>query len=79
MVPEIEIKVSESRALTEIGSIGFQFRDKEYSYLFIYLFIYFPDWKLRNQTNNFPGVMQNNSAIHSYASLLFQNKGKLIF
>ena len=38
MVSEIEIKVSESGTLTEIGSIGFQFRDNEH--LFIYLFIY---------------------------------------
>ena len=38
MVSEIEIKVSESGTLTEIGSIGFQFRDNEY--LFIYLFIH---------------------------------------
>ena len=40
MIPEIEIKVSESRTLTEIGSIGFRFRDNGYCYLFIYLFIY---------------------------------------
>ena len=41
MVPEIEIKVSESGTVTEIGNIDFQFRDNEYCYLFIlYLFIY---------------------------------------
>ena len=39
MVPEVEIKVSESGTITEIGNIDFQFRDNEYSYLFIYLFI----------------------------------------
>ena len=38
MVPEIEIKVSESGTITEVGNIAFQFRDNEY--LFIYLFIY---------------------------------------
>ena len=41
MVPEIEIKVSESGSLIEIGSIGFQFRENQYCYLFIYLSIYF--------------------------------------
>ena len=41
MVPEIEIKVSESGTITEIGNVHFQFRDNEYCYLFIYLFIYF--------------------------------------
>ena len=40
MVPEIEIKVSESGTVTEIGNIDFQFQDNEYCYLFIYLFIY---------------------------------------
>ena len=40
MLPEIEIKVSESGKLTEIGSIGFRHRDNEYCYLFIYLFTY---------------------------------------
>ena len=39
MVPEIEIKVSESGTVTEIGNIDFQFQDNEYCYLFIYLFI----------------------------------------
>ena len=37
MVPEIEIKVSESGTITEIGNIDFQFQDSEYCYLFIYL------------------------------------------
>ena len=41
MVPEIEIKVSESGTITEIGNVHFQFRGNEYCYLFIYLFIYF--------------------------------------
>ena len=41
MVPEIEIKVSESGTITEVGNIAFQFRDNEYCYLFIYLFILF--------------------------------------
>ena len=40
MVPEIEIKVSESGTITEIGNKDFQFRDNGYCYLFIYLFIY---------------------------------------
>ena len=40
MVPEIEIKVSESGTVTEIGNIDFQFQDNEYCYLFIYLFVY---------------------------------------
>ena len=40
MVPEIEIKISESGTITEIGNTDFQFRDNEYCYLFIYLFIY---------------------------------------
>ena len=40
MVPEVEIKVSESGTITEIGNIDFQFWDNEYSYLFVYLFIY---------------------------------------
>ena len=39
MVPEIEIKVSESGTITEVGNIAFQFRDNEY--LFIYLFCFF--------------------------------------
>ena len=40
MVPEVEIKFSESGTITEIGNIDFQFRDNEYSYIFIYLFIF---------------------------------------
>ena len=40
MVPEIEIKVSESGTTTEIRNTDFQFWDNEYCYLFIYLSIY---------------------------------------
>ena len=40
MIPEIEIKVSKSGTITEIGNVYFQFRDDEYCYLFIDLFIY---------------------------------------
>ena len=37
MVPEIEIKISESGTTTEIRNTNFQLRDNEYCYLFIYL------------------------------------------
>ena len=39
MVPETEIKVSESGTITEMGNKDFLFRDNEYCYLFIYLII----------------------------------------
>ena len=49
MIPEIEIKVSKSGTITEIGNVYFQFRDDEYCYLFIYLFIFICLFRFSNQ------------------------------